>query len=133
MALIDDIIAALATAGLGQTTSDTADWRLRGAYLQQGPDRSICVYAAGGKAPEPGQPVTYPSIQIRVRGAPNDYAAVAAKEEAIFQFMQSGNAPAQFGAGYVYCYAQQSAPMPLGQDENRRPSVVRNYRLMAAS
>ena len=128
--LIDDIVAALVAGGYGQTTDEKSDWRIRALYLQANPDRSICVYPAGGAPPETGMSVGYPTIQIRVRGAEDDAQAVMQKEQDIFTFLQAGNAPIQLGTGYVYCYAIQSAPIPMGQDENRRPSVVRNYRLM---
>jgi len=130
MSVLDDIAAALVTADLGQDTDETQDWMVRVGYLQETPDRSICVYFAGGPPPETAIPVGYPRVQVRVRGAPNDFNVVQQKEQAIFTFLHAGNAQSQFGTDYVYCYAQQSAAMPLGQDENRRPSLARNYKLM---
>lgn len=128
--VLDDISAAMVTAGLGQIADETADWMIREGYLQAGPDRSICLYAAGGPPPETGLAVGYPGVQVRVRGKANDYDAVQQKEAAIFAFLHAGNAPIQFGTGYVFCYAKTSAPLPMGQDENRRPALVRNYSIM---
>lgn len=131
--IIDDVLAALVTAGIGQITSDTADWRLRGGYLQALPDRSICIYEAGGPPPEAGQPAQYPKIQIRARGTEDDYVAIRQKMQDIFNLLHSCNAPAVLGPGYVYCYAAQSGPLPLGQDENRRPELVWGFRLMTGA
>jgi hypothetical protein len=130
MSVLDDIAAALVTAELGQDTTESADWMIRVGYLQEAPDRSICIYFAGGAPPETAIPVGYPKVQVRVRGQANDFNAVQEKEAAIFAFLHAGNAQIQFGGDYVYCYAQQSAPMSLGQDENRRSNLARNYKLM---
>lgn len=131
MSFTTDIADALVAAGLGiQQTNEAADWMMRIGYMQASPDRSVCVYTAGGQAPETGMPAGYPNFQIKVRGNKDDYAAVEAMETAIYRFLHAGNAPVQFGATWVYCYAIQSAPLPLGQDENRRPALCRNYRTM---
>lgn len=127
---VDVIADALVAAGLAQDVDASKDWQIRVGYLQAAPNRSICVYPAGGRPPESGPAVDYPNIQVRVRGEANDYDAVQKKELAIYLFLHAGNAPIQFGSDWVYCYAMQSEAIPLGQDENRRPSLVRNYRIM---
>lgn len=127
--ILDDVIAALVAANIGQVTGN-GDWRLRAGYLQAEPDRSICVYEAGGMPPEAGQPVDYPKIQIRVRGNEDDYQVVRQKLQDIYNLLHSCDAPTVLGPTYVYCYAIQSGPLPLGQDENRRPELVWNFRLM---
>lgn len=130
--ILDDIIAALVAAGLGQSDDSAADWMIYGNYMQATPAKAICVYTAGGPPPETRTPADYPNIQIKVRGAADGFEEMAAKEEAIYLFLQAGDAPAQFGDAYVYCYAIQSSPIPMGQDENRQPAAVRNYRFMKA-
>lgn len=128
--ILEDVIAALATAGIGQVTDDAADWRLRAGYIQANPDRSLCVYEAGGLPPEAGQPVDYPKFQVRGRGAPDDYLALRQKMQDVYNLLHACNAPVLLGSTYVYCYAMQSGPLPLGQDENRRPSMAWNFRIM---
>jgi hypothetical protein len=126
----DEIAAAVVKAGLAQDASETADWRIRIGYIQDAPNRSICIYLSGGRPPEPGLPVDYPNIQIRVRGNPDDAQAVINQENSIFKLLHANFESTTVGIDVVYLYAVQSAPMSLGQDENRRPSYVRNYRLM---
>lgn len=128
--IADDIMATLVAAGLGQNTASNSDWMIRVGYMQAGPDKTICIQEAGGRPPETGQQVQYPTIQIRVRGAGDGYQDMRDKEQAIFNFLHAGNAPVDIGGNYVYCFALSSSPVPMGQDGNRRPSVVRNYRLM---
>lgn len=130
MTVLDDIAASLVAANLGQQESEIADWFIRVGYIQDKPDRSICLYFAGGAPPETALKVGYPNIQVRVRGNSNDFNAVQQKEDAIFCFLHANDAPVRIGEDYVFCYAQQSAPISMGQDENRRPALVRNYRIM---
>lgn len=132
MTVLDDVVTALVAQSLGQTSSEAADWFIRTGYMQDTPDRSICVYFAGGRPPETRARAAYPNVQIRVRGMPNDFNAVQQKEDAIFCFLHAGDAPDDIGLNYVYAYAQQSAPISMGQDEKRRPALVRNYRLMVS-
>ena len=129
MSLIADVGAALVTAGLIQDSDDAADWRLRLGYMQAAPDRSVAIYPTPGRAPEAGTPADYPGIQVKVRGNPDDYQAVEAKERAIYLFLHDGD-PTLIGTGTVYCFAVQSEALPMGQDENRRPALTRNYRFM---
>lgn len=129
--IADDIMTALVTATLGQIANGANDWMIRIGYMNKDPNRSISINYAGGRPPEASAGVGYPNIQIKVRGNTDDGQAVLAKELAIYNFLHGVNAPAVIGAGYVYCLAIQSGPMPLGYDENRRPSYCRNYRIMA--
>lgn len=130
--ILDDIAAALIAAvpPLGQKTASSTDWFIYEGYMQEAPDRAICIYQAGGRPPETGQPVDYPTIQIKVRGQANDYQAVQAQEAAIYKLLHATAAPILLGSAYVYCYAVQSGPLSLGQDTNRRPMLARNYRVM---
>lgn len=128
--LLDDIEAAIVTAGLGQNSADATDWFIFKGYMQEAPDRAICLYVAGGLEPLAGQPVDYPTVQIRVRGGVDDYDATQQKEDAIFKLLHDCNASVMIGSVYVYLIAMQSTPIPMGQDTNRRPALIRNYRIM---
>lgn len=88
----------------------------------------MCIYETPGLAAEEGFAMDYPDIQVRVRGKPDDYQATRAKLQAIFDLLHAGEAAV--GADYVYLYCKQSGPLPLGQDEKRRPHLAQNYRIM---
>lgn len=128
MALLDDIATALVSAGVGQMTSNGTDWFIYKGYLQEGPDRAICLYETPGPAPEELWAIDYPDFQVRVRGKLDDYQAVRAKMQSVFFALHDQNAA--IGAGYVYCFCKESGVIPLGQDEKRRPNIANNYRVM---
>jgi hypothetical protein len=126
--LVDDIGAALVAANIGHTTATAADWRIYFGYLQDPPDRAICIYETGGEMPETNWLIDRPSFQIRVRGNPDDYQAVRTKIQDVFNLLHAGEVAV--GTDYVFIYAVQSGPIPLGQDEKRRPHLVQNYKVM---
>lgn len=128
MAMVGDWIAsALVGAGIG-TDVENADWQVFVGYMQATPDRAICVYETPGEAPLERWAIDYPSFQIKVRGKPDDYDAVRQKFQDIFLALHANES--NIGTVFVYCYARQSSPTPMGQDENRRPSLVWNFRTM---
>src|ERR1051326_5717979 len=100
MALVDDVGAALVAANLGHTDAGPTDWQIYFAYMQDQPDRSICIYESGGEVPETNWSLDRPHFQIRVRGKADDYQAVRAKAQEIFGVLHSGEAA--LGADYVY-------------------------------
>lgn len=131
MSLLDDVSAAMVADGIGHVTpADGTDWMIYQGYLQAAPDRAICLTETPGKPPEPGLELDYPGLQVRVRGKADDYQAARAKMQAIFLFLHANNEVVTLGGAYVYCYATQSGPIPLGQDENRRPHLAWNFKLM---
>lgn len=125
MALLDDLLTALVNEGLVVTSE--ADWKIFLGYMPESPNRCVCVYETPGLAPEARWEVDYPDFQVKVRGNAEDYQAVRAKLQAIFDFLHSGQA--DVGAAYVSIDAKNSGPLSLGQDEQKRPSLVQNYRV----
>lgn len=72
----------LVTAGVGVFASQS-DW---GIYLGVQPDkpgRCITIYDSGGNAPEPSLLLSYPSVQVRVRGNVGDYLVAGDKIRAV--------------------------------------------------
>ena len=138
MALLDEVAAQLIAQGAGVAAGSGADWTVFIGYLQDQPDRAICLYESPGEVPETNWLIDRPHFQVRVRGKADDYQAVRAQEQKCFLALQSQEAAltaaAQAlsppGPTWIYCMAIQSGVIPLGQDEKRRPSVARNYRTM---
>lgn len=136
--ILEDIKAALVQANVGTDAAASGgapqDWQVFFNYMQDQPDRAICIYETPGPAPEEKWAIEYPSFQIKVRGGPDDAEAARAKLTEIFQTLQGSGRG--FGIGtpyYVYIYAAHSGALPMGQDENRRPSFAQNYRTMKAT
>lgn len=133
MALLDDIGNALITAGL--VTTGAGDWKLMFGYLHDAPDRAVAIFEAPGGAPEQRWAIDYPDFQIQVRGKENDYPAVRAKLQAIFDLLHAGDVEINTtvsppSGAFVYVYAVSSGPVPLGSDEKRRPRLAQRYRTM---
>lgn len=126
MALLDDIAASLVAAGIG-SLDGTMDWMIFQYYMQDQPDNAICLYETGGKPPDTRFALDHPGFQVRVRSAANTPQIARAKMQAIFDRLHANDEPVTLGAGYVYCYAQQTGVIPIGQDEKRRPAFVQNY------
>lgn len=124
---LDDIKAALLTAGV-VTDGAVTDWKIMLGYMQDAPDKAVCIYETGGDAPDPSSALDYPGLQVRVRGEPDGYQEMRAKLQEIFDNLHANEV--SVGTDYVYIYAVQSGPIPMGQDEKRRPHVVQNFRIM---
>lgn len=50
-----------------------ADWAVYLGRQPAGPDRVITVYDTGGDSPEAGLLLSYPAVQVRIRGKVADY------------------------------------------------------------
>jgi len=124
MALLDDVGAALTTAGL---VGGATGWKLYFGHLfdEPGADEAVCLYETPGEMPEQAWAIDRPGLQVRVRGAPNGYQDARAKLQAIFELLHDGDA--SVGGGMVFLYCAQSGPTPLGNDEKFRPHMSQRY------
>lgn len=60
-----------------------ADWAIYLGKQPSAPHRCITLYDSGGQNPEPTLLLSYPSVQVRVRGGPADYIAARDKLQLI--------------------------------------------------
>ena len=125
---LDKIRAALIANNIGQVNSANP-WPIFVGYMQDGPpvnDQAICLYETPGGVPLEAWAIVYPSVQVVVRGAPSGYTEARQKIQDIFTLLHGldGALSDQF----VYFYAKQSAPISMGQDERKRPSMAWNFR-----
>lgn len=74
MALPSAHIKDVLVAG-GYTFGGTGNWAVYIGTMPSTPVQVITIYDAPGLAPNPKWLLDYPSIQIKVRGGPNDYSA----------------------------------------------------------
>lgn len=125
--LADDITAALDAAGV---TGGSTGWTAQRWHMQDTPDQAVAVYETGGGVPEERLALDSPGFQIRVRGAADDFRSPRQKLLDVFNALHSQEA--NIGGAYVFVYAVQSGPIPMGMDEKRRPEFVQNYRVMKA-
>lgn len=127
--LLDDIAAALESAGVAGGTSG---WGLYKGILPDKPDKAVALYETAGDVPSSALALDFPGLQVRVRGprrrddaAP--YTAARAKIQEVFDALHAQEA--RLGSGYVFIYAVNSGPLPMGYDANDRLHLSLNFRI----
>ncbi len=119
-----DIAEYLATQGVGTQETDI--------FISQepsDPDFVITVYDTGGISPNPAYLRDEPTIQVKVRGAKNDYSTAWNKAQEIKDVLLGANPVTLNGTEYVL-FTQLGDILPLGYDENKRPLIISNWQLV---
>jgi len=126
MALLDDIGSALTTAGL---VGGATGWTLYKSYFPDKPDQVVGLFETGGDDPDLTEGTKYdmPSFQVRVRGQEFEYDTARTKIEAVFSTLHDATV-----SGYIFVFAVNSGPIPLGYDKNNRPDLSWNFQTMKA-
>ena len=133
--LVTDVLDYLAEEGL--IDGDT-DWVGKFGYMPSEPDQVIVVFETGGfpaeAKPDSSDEQEYdePTFMIMGRGDANGYDALRDKMGAIYRSLhESELSPTTGDPQYLYVYATQSGPFPLGQDgEDNRPRLTWNFRAL---
>lgn len=123
MALIDDILSTLTTAAV----IDGSTWFGHGAYMPATPDQVVLVVETGGLVPGQESVTGFdkPTFQVRVRGQAEQYDVARTKMQEVFDALNDATI-----SDFVYCFAVQSGPLPLGHDEKDRPLLSLNFQCM---
>ena len=124
----EDIRAYLIAEGIG--TSATVKTR----FMQEKPDYLIVIYGTGGSPPTLALGADRiaernPSLQIVVRGVPDDHDTPFDTAASIIAKMAEIQTEAINGTTYHFANPLQSEPIPIGKDENRRFRVSCNFML----
>lgn len=126
-----DISALLVSASIGTAgTTSTSTWGIFIGKEPAGNYRTITLYNTVGLDPEPLLNINYPSIQVRVRGIVNDYAAGWTKIADISKLLISHAVYSGTTATYTGFW-QQGSDMFLMYDENSQPIFISSWRLAA--
>lgn len=125
-----DVKDILVGTTITSSFASTADW---GVYISQEPDqpsRSVTLYDSGGAGDaNPKFLLEEPTIQIRIRGNPDDYTAAYDKANDIRDTLLGRGSTTVNGTLYVGFW-QQSDIIYLRRDERDRPIFVSNWRLV---
>ncbi len=133
---LDAVTNALVSAGVGQITNPASDWFITQGWMPDGKpnvDRIITVYSTPGEPPLQAWAIDYPGVQVAARGAEADYALLTKKMFDCFQALHEQEQAIYAGVSgsqFVYFYGRQSAPLPMGRDEMKRPKMSWNFRTM---
>jgi hypothetical protein len=127
----DHIADILVTKGFRRFVGNAAqDWDITVGKMLDAPNRQITIYRTGGLAKNPRWLLDYPSIQVKVRGGPNDYLlsqqkAVLANEALLgIESFTASN-----GDRIVHINAIGDVAS-TGWDDEKRPEWTFNLRLI---
>lgn len=132
MAFLDDVKTMLDEAGI---TGGGTGWVCKLGTMPATPDQVVALFESPGRPHEatPGTSpqsdrLTYPNLQVRVRGAEHDYESTRAKLQEVDEFLHAkvSVTPTGSAATFLHILALGSA-LPLGDDENGRPGVSQNF------
>lgn len=124
--LVTEVLDYLEAQGL---IAGATGWGRSAGYLPPDPDKVVAVYITPGVQPEvvrDGSTETAydePGFQVRGRSDRFGYEELETKMRAIYQALHG----VAIANNYVLVTADQSAPLPMGMDENGRPGMTWNF------
>jgi hypothetical protein len=138
--LVKDVGQMLADNGL---VKGATGWTLKLGKMPKDGDRVVALFETSGQAPEPTPStvpqdpnsatphdpttwVTYPTLQVRVRGPKDGYEEARTKLRDIFRYLHARVGVEIGSCNYRHILAQ-SDPLPLGEDEVGRPELTQNF------
>lgn len=127
MSTVVDIKDLLVTAGIG-TFASTTGWSISISRAPDSPNQMVSIIWIGGPAPNPKFLFDQPSIQVMVRGAPEDYLATEAKAQDVKDALLGLPAQTINGTPYVGIWALGDTQF-VGYDESERPTFTSNWRI----
>ena len=127
--VIRDLLAAGETPVGFINSVDLVNWSLHIGKQPDKPDRCITVYDSGGADPNPQWLVDYPTVQVRIRGNPNDYLEAHQKGGEIVDTL-IGLPSQDIGQDRWVSVAQTGGIAFIGYDEKKRPMFSTNWRLI---
>lgn len=122
----EDIRAYLIAEGVGTAAT------IKTRFMQETPNALIVIYGTGGSPPTLALGSARiaernPSLQIVVRGEPDDFDTPFDTAESIISKMAEIGTETINGTVYHFANPMQTEPIPMGKDENRRFRVSCNF------
>lgn len=117
-------------ADAGFTFGGAAEWSVWIGKQPTSPSRAITIYDSGGLAPNPKWLLDYPSVQIKMRGGPNDYDVVYTMARQVRdRLLGIASYTADNGDRIVHVNAIGDVAF-TGWDDQSRPEFVFNFRMI---
>lgn len=122
--ILNDTASFLVNNGIA---GGSTDWNIFEEYLPNKPDKAVVINSTGGLSQEVNFDLSYPSIQIRIRGKRGlqGQRDARAKAKEIKNIMHTGNFT-MGTIGYAYCLAEGDI-LSLGRDQNNRQQYSLNF------
>ena len=133
--LVTDVLDYLADEGL---IDGATDWVGGFGYMPPTPDQMIVVFETGGfparTRPDGSTEQEYdePTFMIMGRGLEFGMDLLRDRMGEIYRSLHASSlAPSSGDPAYLYVYATQSGPFPLGHDgQDNRPRLTWNFRAL---
>jgi hypothetical protein len=109
---------------------DQSQWSVWIGKQPDKPDRCVTIYDTGGLDPNPKWALNYPSIQVRVRGDINDYLLVYTKAQQLRNLTVGKDSYTASNGDLICSITGIGDIMSMGRDENNRPEIVFNLRMI---
>lgn len=124
-----DIKDILEAGSIG-TFGATSGWSIRISREDGEPDQMITIYDTGGFESDPKNNIDQPTVQIRIRGNPQDYVNTRAKAMAIRALLHGPARQTVNGTVYVGIWLTGDIVF-LRYDDNNRPIFTLNFRIVS--
>ncbi len=118
----------LVTAGVG-TFGATSGWAIFIGKQPTAPHTVVTVYNSGGTNPNPKFLLDFPSLQVRVRGAPGGYVAAQSKAVEVKDALL-GLVSQDINGDRWDSVTMAGDITPLGYDQQNRPMFSLNFNLI---
>lgn len=112
-----------------ETATALVPWTVMVSRFTEHPDRQVVVYDTPGLNPNPKWLVDYPTIQVLVRGPVDGYQAAWDKCKEVKDVLL-GRDPEIVDGDLIDGIVGMGDIAPLGYDDQNRPRLVVNFRLI---
>ena len=140
--LLDDIEQWLVHQGVGDFyqnlgTSGLTGWPICKGFIPPEPDQVIGLFETPGEAPDiisktviGEQSYDVVGLQVRMRGAVDGYRELRSQLQLVYKALHQNEPNVTSGQDYIFIYASNPAPLPMGKDSNNRDELVMNFLVM---
>lgn len=130
MARPSEIVKALlAVSPAVSGATPTSDWGVNISKMPTTPVKVIALFDTGGPNPHPSLLLDYKSVQVQVRGGPNDNAVVAQKAQDIKDRLLGIDSQDVLGDRLVSVTGIGDITF-MGRDTDDQPTYSLNFRLI---
>lgn len=127
----DHVADILVSKGSRRYASPVADWDITVGKMLDVPNRQVTIYKTGGLANNPRWLIDYPSIQVKVRGGPNDYVLANTKAQLLQNQLVGVTSFVASNGDLIDSIVAIGDVSHTGWDDEKRPEFTFNLRLIA--
>lgn len=127
-ALSNYLATITAPSVIGYLAGTAATWRITTGRQLDKPDSQITFFDYAGLPDNPAYRINYPSVQVRVRGAKDDYAGAWSKINDIKELL-NGITPMDLEGDHYSGITAITSVISMGFDTLSRPEFVISFRV----